>query len=202
MHRQLREPGKGLTARGCAGRTQLTGMQPIHKACMYGQKSAVEQMRELGPVLLSLHCLLPQCAQAHDVLLASTLSISMALSIAHTYSLWFNDPIRPPCLSVSAREGADIRCATNWAQPACTGTVYSSHLAQCFHPSLHACRMKDMHSSSDSSSLHVCTCTRSRLICLFGFFGDQPANLLMRPAAHVSRTWYIQSYILYLPQDY
>jgi hypothetical protein len=30
------------------GRTQLTGMQPIHKACMYGQKAAVDQMRELG----------------------------------------------------------------------------------------------------------------------------------------------------------
>jgi hypothetical protein len=30
------------------GRTQLTGMQPIHKACMYGQMEAVNQMRELG----------------------------------------------------------------------------------------------------------------------------------------------------------
>jgi len=29
-------------------RTQLTGMQPIHKACMYGQKAAVEQLKELG----------------------------------------------------------------------------------------------------------------------------------------------------------
>mmetsp|Transcript_88774 Transcript_88774/g.129799 ORF Transcript_88774/g.129799 Transcript_88774/m.129799 type:complete len:146 (+) Transcript_88774:53-490(+) len=32
----------------CRERTQLTGMQPIHKACMYGQKAAVDQLFELG----------------------------------------------------------------------------------------------------------------------------------------------------------
>ena len=43
----MSRPSSGLTQQR-ADRTQLTGMQPIHKACMYGQKGAVDQMRELG----------------------------------------------------------------------------------------------------------------------------------------------------------
>jgi ankyrin repeat protein len=68
-------------------RAELSGMMPIHKACMYGRLAAFQELQELG--MQRIVCI-----------------IRLNLNIN---SFWSAPQFKPLFIS-----GADVKCETNW----------------------------------------------------------------------------------------